>query len=158
MKLKYFVSLLVAGICLVAATQAFASAKKAKANFKLVTAYSKNIPENKQTNPPMAGYFFVIQWESASYPETFFWRGESGWLTCNIEKARKTTKNGKTEYTGTTIGLDKIRKGDLLLLTPVTGGRFPIPAEIPQDAKNTLFYKTAGSAWLSFPVNKISKK
>jgi hypothetical protein len=51
-----------------------------------------------------------------------------------------------------------VKKGTNLLLTPVTGGRFPIPAEIPDSARNTLFYKTAGSNWIALPVNKIAKK
>lgn len=123
-------------------------------NVKLVTAFSKTIPANKQSNPPAAGYFFVVKWEEATPPETFFWRGESGWLNCVIEKACKKGKG----YTGKNIDLGKIKKGNTLLLTPVTGGRFPVPAEIPENAKNTLYYKTAGSGWIAFPVSKITKK
>lgn len=121
---------------------------------KLITAYTQTIPQSKQSNPPMAGYFFVVKWEETTPPETFFWRGEGGWLTCRIEKA---CKKGKT-YVGKTIALDKIRKGTQLLLTPLTGGRFPVPPEIPDSARNTLYYKTGGSGWIAFHVNKIAKK
>jgi hypothetical protein len=121
---------------------------------KLIAAYSKSIPAAKQSNPPMAGYFFVIKWQETTPPETFFWRGEGGWLSCNIEKACKKGKN----YSGKNVNLGKVKKGTNLLLTPVTGGRFPIPAEIPDSARNTLFYKTAGSNWIALPVNKIAKK
>lgn len=125
-----------------------------KANIKLVCAFSKKIPESAQSNPPKSGEFFVVKWNETSYPESVFWRGQGGWLTCNIEKA---VKKGKT-YVGAPIEMEKIKKGQILLFTPVTGGRFPIPSEIPENAKNTIFYKTAGSAWIAFPVKKISKK
>lgn len=125
-----------------------------KANIKLVSAFSKKIPESAQSNPPKSGEFFVIKWNEGSYPESVFWRGQGGWLTCNIEKAVK--KGGS--YKGVPIEMEKIKKGQLLLFTPVTGGRFPIPSEIPENAKNTIFYKTAGSAWIAFQVKKISKK
>jgi len=123
-------------------------------HLKLITAYTKTIPAGKQSNPPAAGYFFVVKWEESTPPETFFWRGESGWLSCSIEKACKKGKN----YTGKNIDLGKIKKGTTLLITPVTGGRFPIPAEIPENSKNTLYYKTAGSGWIAFPVTRIAKK
>lgn len=131
---------------------------KSKAKMKLVTAYSRYIPEAEQTSPAMLGQFIVVRWEHTSYPETVFWRGENGWLSCRIEKAHKTTVKGKVSYVGIETDIATIHKGDTLLLTPVTGGRFPIPAEIPEKAKNTVFYKTAGSGWLAFPVKKIEKK
>ena len=131
---------------------------KAKKNIKLVTAYTKTISESEQSNPPMAGYFFVVKWENTKYPETFFWRGNGGWLSCNIEKAHKKMVSGKTEYTSEPFDMTTLHKGDTLMLVPVTGGRFPIPAEIPEKAKNTLYYKVNGSKWLSFPVTKITKK
>ena len=123
-------------------------------HLKLVSAYTETIPESKQSNPPMAGYFFVVKWQEKTPPEAFFWRGDGGWLNCRIEKACKKGKN----YIGKDINLGKVRKGATLLLTPVTGGRFPVPEEIPENAKNTLYYKTAGSGWIAFPVNKITKK
>ncbi len=151
MKLKQVLSLIL--LCMSVVSPAGATSKK-KTHFKLVTAYTRKIDESKQTNPPMAGYFFVIKWEGDSYPETFFWRGDNGWLTCNIEKAIK----GKNSYIGKPIEISKIKKGDVLLLTPLTGGRFPVPTKIPEKAKNTLFYKVGGSGWLDFPVKKVSKK
>lgn len=136
-----------------------AAKKKKKACIKLVSAYTKTVAEEEQSNPPMAGTFIVIKWDYATYPETFFWRGEGGWLTCNVGKAHKTVKDKKTEYTAEDILPNEVKKGDTLLLTPLTGGRFPIPDEIPQKAKNTLFYKTGGSkTWMSFVVKPIGKK
>jgi len=83
-------------------------------------------------------------------------------LSCKVEHARK--NNGKSgtakgiPYATTPATGDDIHPGDTLELSPVTGGRFPIPADIPASAKNTLFYKTNGSGWLKFPVSKIAKK
>lgn len=106
----------------------------------------------------MPGNFFVVRWEGAGYPETMFWRGDGGWLTCRIEKAHKVNTKGKPDYIVEELATDNIRKGDTLMLTPLTGGRFPIPTEIPEQAKNTLYYKVNGSKWLAFPVSKITKK
>ena len=140
--------------------------KKSTASFKLVDAYTqRTIPgirpgPGHPTPPPTTN--FVIVWQAATYPETFFWRGDNGWLSCRIDKAHKAVGKlhmpaGKDYMTEIVTG-DQIHKGDTLLLTPVTGGRFPIPSEIPETAKNTLFYKTGGSKWLSFHVDAITKK
>jgi len=152
MKLNKILSILF--ICLFTGNFLHAQDKAATPHIKLITAYSKKIDEKNQSNPPMSGTFLVIKWEESTYPETFFWRGNGGWLSCKIEKAQKAGGS----YKGKEIALDQIKKGNILLLTPLTGGRFPIPDEIPEKARNTLFYKTAGSSWIAFPVKKISKK
>jgi hypothetical protein len=147
--------------CATIAGSAFATVKlKKKVTMKLVTAYTRTVPEELQTNPPAAGTFIVVRWNNAKGPETMFWRGEGGWLNCNMERARKTVKAGKIEYASAgEVMPDQIKQGDTLLITPVTGGRFPIPEEIPAKAKNTLFYKTPGNAkWQSFVVSPIAKK
>lgn len=152
--------------CVIISTAANAqtsSRKKSKTYFKLVEAYTQKVQAGRQETPPMTGTHFIIVWENAQYPETFFWRGENGWLSCNMLKAHKIT--GKTkdipkgiEYRTEAATGDQIHKGDTLELSPVTGGRFPIPDEIPKNAKNTLFFKTGGSHWLSYPVKKITTK
>ncbi len=141
-------------LLLMVAGTANATTKKKSSPAKLVTAYSRTIPEAEQSNPPMEGHFFVVKWQDTKYPETFFWRGQGGWLTCNIERAHKAGKGYKTEQ----VTNGDIHKGDTLMLSPITGGRFPVPKEIPEKAKNTIFYKVNGSAWLSLPVKKINKQ
>lgn len=161
MKLKYIILLigLVAGIGCVSLAQ--------EAGKKKQTSYVKMIEASSQkTLPGIPGadakteFKFIIQWLGASYPETFFWRGEAGWLSCRILKAHKVATKGKKTVTYKTEFATggNIHKGDLLELTPTTGGKFPIPAEIPATAKNTLFFKTAGSGWLSFEVKNIKAK
>jgi hypothetical protein len=74
----------------------------------------------------------------------------------------KQPKKGNTipdrDYTTEAITNSALKKGDTLEITPLRGGKFPIPAEIPTDATNTLFFKTIKSNWLSYPVKKITAK
>jgi hypothetical protein len=140
-------------IYLIIVNTAFAASKK-KSDIKLITtAYTQIIPEDTQYKPFMAVSFFVVKWRANTYPETFFWRGENGWLSCKIERAIK-IRNGVRSVA---VETDKIHKGDKLMLTPLIGGKFPMPDEIPESAKNTLYYKTGKSGWLSYPIKKISK-
>ena len=155
MKLTTIVfSMAFAGTLFIATDVQAISKKKHKTYLKLVSAYTQHTAPADASAPPMTGEHFIIIWNSATYPETFFWRGTGGWLACNMQKAHKAGKNYITEDAAG----DQIHKGDTLELSPVTRGRFPIPKEIPATAKNTLFFKTGGSTWLSFPVKKISKK
>ena len=140
-----------------------ANTKKKKENIKLVEAYTQRTVAGIPGAPPTTGQHFIIIWQGASYPETFFWRGQAGWLNCNMQKAHKLSAKAKETFNGVEYSTeyltgDQIHAGDTLQLSPVTGGRFPIPAEIPKGAKNTLFYKTSGSKWLSFPIKKLSTK
>ncbi|MFI5195791.1 MAG: hypothetical protein ACHQD8_01760 [Chitinophagales bacterium] len=158
--LYFFAFCIVAGITFHAQAT---TKKKNKTYLKLIEAYTQRTLPGRKESPPMTGTHFIIIWEYAKYPETFFWRGEGGWLSCNMLKAHKVTNRSHDmprgmDYRTEFVTGDQVHKGDTLELSPVTGGKFPIPAEIPKDAKNTLFFKTGGSGWLSFPVDKITKK
>jgi hypothetical protein len=170
MKLKFLLFILpafVVGSC-IAQTKAKAKTKKKKvvktqSYFTLLEAYNQRIVPGTPEGPEETGQHFVIKWQTATYPETFFWRGDAGWMNCKIEKARKVTGNRRNmpkgiDYTTKMVTGDDITNGDTLMLTPVRGGRFPIPPEIPESAKNTLFFKTGGSKWLSYPVKNIGTK
>jgi len=139
--------------------------KKASANFTFIEAYSQKMTGGPRNSAPRStGNHFVIVWETASAPETFFWRGDNGFLMCNMEKAHKigASNMGKypkgMSYTTQPVMPTDIHPGDTLQLTPVAGGKYPVPAEVSPAIKNTLFYKTGGSNWLSFPVKKITQK
>ena len=139
--------------------------KSSKQNFTLIEAYTqRTLSGMKSPAPPPTDNHFIILWTGASYPETFFWRGESGFLTCNIQRVHKVSGKDARNFppgivyrADNAIG-DQVQKGDTLELTPLTRGKYAIPADIPKTAKNTLFYKTGGSGWLSFPVKNMSKK
>lgn len=135
-------------------------AKAPKTNIQVVEAYSQSILPGIPQGQVQTNYTIVVKWLGTQYPETFFWRGENGWLSCRQARAHRiSNKKGATpDYrTEEAVG-DQVHKGDTLLLTPVRGGRFPIPAEIPESAKNTLYYKIPGSGWLACPVKVITKK
>ncbi len=137
--------------------------KAAKTGITLLEAWSQKTVPGIPRVPPRTNYHFIAIWEGANYPETIFWRGENGWENCNIAKAHKIIykapeKGKKQEYNTEIVTADKIHRGDTLQLVSIPGGKFPVPAEIPADAKNTLFYKTGGSGWLSCPVKAIEKK
>ena len=139
------------------------SKKRSKANLTLVEAYSQRIVPGIPGSQPQTVLHIIAVWEGANYPQTMFWRGDAGWWGCNMAIARKIVNRryiraDYREYETTVIAPDKIKKGDTLQIDPVPGGKFPIPGEIPQEAKNTLFFKTGGSGWLSFPLDTIVKK
>ncbi|MES2702966.1 MAG: hypothetical protein V4649_10020 [Bacteroidota bacterium] len=166
MKLRYLLCFLVLGIATAGCAQTKVKTKvkmaaENKSYFKLLEAYTQNTIPGIPGQLVETGHHFVIVWQSKKYPETFFWRGANGWMTCKIEKAQKITTRSAPRgiaYNTEFVTGDDIHKGDTLMLTPVKGGRFPIPAEIPSRAKNTLFFKAGGSNWLSYPVKKIGRK
>lgn len=131
------------------------AAKKQKADVTLVSA-RKTPPAEGHKRP---GTELVIVWNSATYPESFFWRGENGWLPCSVKKAHGIRSGKKTVYNTKDITNDQVHKGDMLMLVPTPGGKFETPAEIPAMATNTLYYKIAGGTkWLSLKVSKIAEK
>ncbi len=139
--------------------------KATKEHFKLLEAYTQRVlPGIPGGSLPDAGYHFIIVWHGTSNLESCFWRGENGWLTCNIEKAHKISpKDARNfppgmDYRTEPVTGDEVHKGDTISLTPIKGGKFAIPKEIPATAKNTLYYKSGGSKWLAFPVKTIGKK
>lgn len=166
MKVKYILALSVALMPVVAA---FAGGKKAikpkKADFKLIEAYRQNISGGAAPTLTATGEHIIVSWKVAEYPATFYWRGEKGFMMCSIKKAHKINGKeagkfppGMVYRTEETTG-DGIHKGDTLEIMPVANGKVRIPDDIPQNAKNTLFYKVSGNdQWRLFPVTKITKK
>jgi hypothetical protein len=133
--------------------------------FRLLEAYTqRTLPGIPGGKPSEAVYHFVIVWESTNNLQSCFWRGDNGFMSCNIEKAHKIQpKDARNfppgmDYRTEPVPGEQLHKGDTVMLTPVRGGKFPVPKEVPATAKNTLYYKSDGPAWLSFPVKDIAKK
>jgi len=135
--------------------------KSGKSYVKLLEKDSQKTLLGARGSDPVTQYHFVLVWKNDDAPQCFFWRGENGWLSCAIAKAHKIPGkkiSGSLPYTSERISTDNIQKGDTLELAPIRGGKFPIPGDIPDKARNTLFFKTANTNWLSLPVKKISKR
>ena len=153
------------GICAATETQAkhrWHPAKKQ--DLSLVEAFSQRTLPGRNESAPETSVHIVVVWRARTYPETFFWRGENGWQSCSMLRAYKMNLSaGSKPVSGSGYRLEDYNgkapeKGDTLMLTPVTGGKFPIPAEIPVSSRNTLYYKTGGSGWKSFPIDTVVKK
>jgi len=165
--MKKNISLILVAFALLVAGNAMAKGTKKKGGkgVRLIEAFSQKQQAGIPQAPPSIGQHFIVKWDVATYPETFFWSGENGgFLMCNIQKAHKIAAKDAHNfpqgmiYNSAIVNGDDIHKGDTLELIPVTRGKYPIPADIPQKAKNTLFYKTGGGKWLALPVKNIAKK
>jgi hypothetical protein len=165
MKVKY-IAVVILLISIATATQAQTKATAIKSGRSFVRLLEK---ESQKTLPgargaePVTQFHFILVWKNEDAPQCFFWRGENGWLSCNIAKAHKLPRikksaPGKLPYITESISTDNIQKGDTLDLAPVRGGKFPVPGDIPDKAKNTLYFKTANTNWLAVPVRKIARK
>jgi hypothetical protein len=126
------------------------------AYFSVLTSTVKTARQPGETHKD---YHFAVMWNSKQPPETMFWRGQNGWLPCSIRKTHTEGKGKRAVYItdGQIENLTTVKKGDIIIIEPVVGGRFPVPGEIPATAVNTLFFKTAGSGWLYYPVKKIKR-
>jgi len=165
MSLKCFLSVLALVTVFTgnAQTRKKTTKKKVHPSFILLDAFSQRILPVKSNVTPTTGEHFIIVWEAPKYPETFFWRGENGWLPCKIMNAHKVVCRSPAfpeglDYSVSHIKGDDIHVGDTLELTPMLRGKFPVPSEIPEDAKNTLFFRAGKSHWLSYAVKDIAVK
>ncbi len=141
-----------------------ASNKKRVADLTVIEAYNQQTNAGIPGRPSKTDVHIVLKWNVKTYPETFFWRGDVGFLPCQTEKAHKLNKKKNTtivkgvDYETVAAAGDEIHKGDTLMLVPIIGGKYPVPKEIPADAKNTLYYKTNGSGWKSVKIKTLTTK
>jgi len=144
-------------------TDAQNATKKPKPYFTLLEAYTQRIIPGIAGRPIETNTHFILVWKGDHYPETCCWNGDDGWQACTVVLARKITKQmynvpQGVDYLTANINPAAIRKGDTLELTTISKHKLPVPPEIPAEAKNTLFFKTGGSGWLSYPVKNIGRK
>ena len=144
-----------------------ACAQAKKATVKSGGSYAKVVQSTVQRtfpgapgSTPTETFHIMIAWKNTQPPATFFWRDDKGsWFECFPMQVHKKKKaDPESWYTTNNLSLEKVKKNDTLELTPVPGGKYPIPAGIPENAANTLFFKTAKSGWMSLPVNNIKKQ
>jgi len=134
------------------------------AKFKMLESFSQRTMPGRPEQQPTTNLYFILVWNSNIPPATFFWRGDNGWMSCNMAYVHRTGNQKSSrfmpdkDYITESITSHEVRKGDTLEIMPVRGGKFPIPKEIDQNATNTLFYKTAKSSWLAYPVKQIKAK
>ncbi|MDR3680391.1 MAG: hypothetical protein P4L41_10535 [Flavipsychrobacter sp.] len=134
-----------------------AGLKNGKPYVKVLRATVQRTMPGRNTGV-ISNYDFIVVWTSKMPPASFFWRGQDGWLTCNVLKVHGAGKKNSLDYVPDKNGMDaRINKGDTLEITPVPGGRFAIPSQIPGGAVNTLFFKTDQSGWLYYKT-KLTQK
>lgn len=112
---------------------------------------------------PTTEHRFIIIWNSAQSPETFFWKNDDIWEPCQVSKVSNYAPNSISEqnpynkgYNAAEISLFKIAKGDTLELIPITGSKNPIPSSLPKKT-NSIFYKATNTDWLTLPVKSIEE-
>ncbi len=140
--------------------------KKKEAPATLVTGTKQTTLPGRPGTPPSIDHHIILIWNSEEAPKTFFWHGEKNYFPCRVSKVSgfditqlTNEKNVFAQaYTAKEISLDNVKKNDTLELYPVSGGKYPIPEDLPNDKINTVFYKTNSSNWLTLPVNKMIER
>lgn len=128
---------------------------------KMQEAYTQTTLPGIQGSEPYTETHFLLNWSDKNPPEAFYWRSEAGtWASCRVAKATKLAKENDwgIDYTIEDIKLNNIKKGDLIEVVPVSGGKHTLPAGIPHNTINTLYFKTLKSNWLAFPVKELMRK
>lgn len=112
---------------------------------------------------PTTDHRFVVVWKKQTSPTAIFWRGESGWLSCNtsiVTNYKKLDEDnpGMNDNYQTQVMKRSISSNDTLELYPVRMGKHPMPESIPADATNTIFFKTGDNDWHALKVEKIIER
>lgn len=140
----------------------------AKASDKaiLLEATSQTTLPGRPESSPTTKTRFVIVWKNNNTPKSIFWRGESGWIPCQMNMVKNYTPYNEGEadahsrnYQTERLGSAVVSKNDTLELVPTAGGKFPIPDGVPSDATNTIFYNTTASdTWQALKVDNIVRR
>lgn len=139
------------------------SSKKQSLHAAVLEARRQRLVSAMPGAQPINNYRILVIWQSTKAPQSFFWRGEDGWINCLVNEVHKRqgVVNKEMEelwYTAAEIAPEKIKKNDTLELIPMPGGRFATPAEIPAQARNTLFFQLLNDTkWQALPVHKFKQ-
>lgn len=113
---------------------------------KLSSATRARMINSDGTRP--VEYKIRIVWKSNTPPESFFFHPkEGGWWNANAQVVKK----------GQLINVDfkDIKKGDVLEVSPMPGGRYAEPFTITKSMDNYLFFMTGNNKWIYVPVKNI---
>ena len=138
-----------------------ATVAKGASYIKMQEAYTQTTMPGRPEGQPTTETHFVLVWNDNTPPETFYWRAAPGtWMSCRVAKATKLAHENEAgiEYTTEDVKLSTIKKGYLLDIMPLQGGKQTVPAGIDRNTTNTLFFKTKKTNWLTFPVKEIKRK
>ncbi len=122
----------------------------------LLVAYTQKYLPADTSDPAVEMHKFILTWVNGkATPESFFWRGETGWEICKVSKvipvSRKSEQDDKW-YKVMALNMDDLKPGDLIEVVPMQRSTYRAPEEIPQSARNTLYLRTVTSPWMSLPV------
>jgi len=139
--------------------------KKHRARFKFVEVYSQRIiPGMRRSVPPPVTIHVIVVWEGPGFPETFYWRGDTGLLACTVVKAHKIVNQPKNvppgkEYYTENVALNAVQKGDTLDVMTIPQNKALAADGLPKatNEKHTLFYKTDGR-WYPYNVGDVARK
>lgn len=163
---RIFTTVTILGVCLtMSACAQFKKTSKKKAVRNEYAVHIESVSQRtlpgRQETPPATEIYHVLLWNSKEIPHNFFWKDGDTWVSLKTYTAHSSRKklNGATEYTKTPVRVEKIKKGDTVLLTMnPPADKTIVPKEIPDTATSTIFYKTfGGSKWIPIPVRAYRK-
>lgn len=134
-------------------------AKKNKHNdIKLIQCYEQRILAGRNEAGIEINYEILAVWQGKKAPISLFFKNETDWKNCKI--FRVTRKNLAADQATLTIEIspEEIKRGDSLLIQPISGGRYTMPKHINARIKKALFYQTTNSNWLFHQINKTERK
>jgi hypothetical protein len=154
MHYKTLTAALLAALSLSSCTAQKGSAKRATPGdryARVLEATSQRTLPGMRSQQPYTDYRIVLVWEKSAPPITFYWKPADGWHDARVTRY---SPNPDSEQP---ISLQDVRKGDTLRIWSTTStAKSPVPADIPESATNTLFFRTAASGWLFTPVRSIN--
>lgn len=124
---------------------------------KVLEASSQRVLPGRKEGDIITNYELTVNWASDTPPVSFFWKDGERWMNCKVYSkprvAGSAAKQGPVE-----IGPEQVKKGTTVQLIPTSGGKYPIPANMPPDLKKALFFKTASSGWMYLEVTSMTVK
>ncbi len=150
--------LAIAGFAACAQTKKSSKGKSAASYARIIEATSQRHIPGMRDAAPRTEYKFILVWNSATPPVSFFWHGPDGTSVAGIAKVAKmnAAEAGENElpYKIVSTSAPQIKKGDTLQVMPMPDGE-PVTEKLPAVKANRLIFKTGNTGWFSLPVGDI---